>query len=89
MRRSVASQVEEVSEEWTQSSYTGYDDTDAVLGVSPEDHVGDTICEELSATEVFSSGVFDSQRYSLVLVKFTVYTRRMQADKLALDNTKR
>jgi hypothetical protein len=36
--------------------------------------------------EVRGRGVVNSQRYSSVLVKFTVYTRRMQADKLALED---
>jgi hypothetical protein len=67
-------------------SYTGYDDAYAVFGVSPENNIRDTIYE-LLAPLLHGCWTVDSQRYSSVLVKFTVYTRRMQADKLALRNT--
>lgn len=84
MRSSIPTEVEDISEKWAQCRYTSYNDAHTVFGVAPEYDVRYTDCEGLLALGSLGGGTVNIQRYSSVLVRFTVYARRMHADKLAL-----
>jgi hypothetical protein len=72
MRGRAAAEIEDVSEEWTECGDTGYDDADGVFSVAPEYDVGYAVCKNILASDVRGRSAVDSQRYSSVLVKFTV-----------------
>ena len=84
MRSSIPAEVEDVSKKWTQCRYTCNNDAHTVFCVAPEYDVRYTDCDGVLALESLGGGTVNIQRYSSVLVRLTVYARRMHADRLAL-----